>query len=249
MAFVHAAAHSQAAASGEGAFTVTPAFVTAFVDRGAYMSGLSFRPTVAYSKGPLAFELFGNFPISDKVPGTADPQIDLAASYTWETAPGALAIEPSVLLSTFPRADTDEGFYRAICELGVSFRCELAEGLNASLGFWRDVVQKGGGYELGLEYSAPFRLRGLGAELSARIGRYDLSDTVINAPEKVRNYGDYLYAGVSIPYEFSDKSKLAVGWCYAKGTRNYTQAGHGEREPNPCAVGRGVFTFSFSRPF
>jgi len=239
----------QEPAAKEGLFTVAPALVSAFMDRGVYMSGLSFQPTVAYTRGPFALELFGNFPVSGRIPGAPYPQIDVTASYSWDMAPDVLTVAPSVLLSTFPRADTGNGYYRAICELGVSFGFAPAAGLCAALDLWRDVVQKGGGCELGIEYSLPFNLHGAGAELSALMGRYGLSDTEANAPEKVRNRGNYFGAGVCFPFELSKKTKMTVGWSYAKGAHNHTQAGQGEVEPNPHAVGRGVFTFSFSRSF
>jgi len=245
MLLIHASAHSQEAT--EGAFTVTPALVTAFIDRGVYTSGLSFQPTVTYSRGAFAFELFGNFPISGRIPGTPYPQIDFTTSYSWDIAPDVFTVVPRVLLSTFSQADTAEGFHKAICELGVTFGCTPVGDLCATLDLWRDVVQKGGGCELGIEYSLPFKLHGASAELSALIGRYDLSDTVPNAPEKIRNKGDYFSAGVSFPFELSNTSKLTVGWCYAKGTHNHTWAGQGEPEPNPHAIGRGIVTMSYSR--
>jgi len=242
-------AFSQEAAGKEGVFTVTPALVTAFIDRGVYMSGLSFQPTVAYTKGGFDLELFGNFPVSGRIPGAPYPQIDLTASYSWDIAPDVFTVAPSILVSTFPQADTGEGYYRAICEVGVSFGCAPADSLCATLDLWRDVVQKGGGCELGVEYSLPFKLHGAGVELSALIGRYTLSDTEANAAEKVGNKGDYFSAGVCFPFELSKKTTMTVGWCYAKGAHNHAQVGEGERESNPHAVGRGIFTFGFSRSF
>jgi hypothetical protein len=249
MAFAHVPAYSQDAAAQKGTITVTPSFVSAFMDRGVYLSGLSFQPTIEYSRGALSLELFSSFPISDKIYGTSDPQIDFTASYAWNMGTSAFAIVPSMLLSTFPRANADEGFYKATCEPSVSFKYAIADILNLSLGFYYDIVMKGGGYELGVDFLLPLKPIGIDVELSALAGRYDMSDTEANALSKVRNYGDYLHAGVSVPFELSNKSKLAVGWGYAKGTHNHILVGQGEMELNPHAIGRGFFTLVFSHSF
>jgi hypothetical protein len=249
MLFAHVPAHSQTAATQRGTVTITPSFVSAYMDRGVYLSGLSFQPTVAYSRGALNLELFSSFPISDKIYGTSEPQIDFSASYAWSMGTSAFAMVPSILLSTFPRANADEGFYKATCEPSVSFKCAIGENVNLALGFYHDIVMKGSGYEIGADCLLPLKPIGIDIELSVLAGRYDMSDTEANALAKVRNNGDYFHAGASVPFELSSKSKLAVGWHYAKGTHNHVQVEHGEKELNPHAIGRGFFVLSFSRSF
>jgi len=80
------------------------------------------------------------------------------------------------------------------------------------------------------------------------IGRFDLSNST-NEPEKVRNTGDYFQAGALVQYELSAKSKINIGWYYAKGTNNKLWDAHGIVEKNPDAIGRGVFQFGFSQSF
>jgi hypothetical protein len=108
---------------------------------------------------------------------------------------------------------------------------------------------KGGGFEFGFDYSIPLKPLDIDIELSALIGRYDMSDSSANKYIKERNKGDYFQFGVSIPYEFSKKSKLDVGWHFAKGTNNFIQVGGGIKESNPNAVGRGFLSLSFSHSF
>jgi hypothetical protein len=249
MAFAHAPAHSQTATTQEGTITIAPSIVSAYMDRGVYLSGLSFQPAVEYSKGELNLELFSSFPISDKIYGTSDPQIDFTASYAWNIGASAFTMTPSILLSTFPRANADEGFYKATCESSVTFECAITDYLSLSLGFYYDLVMKGGGYEFGVDFLLPLKPIGIDVEFSVLAGRYDMSDTEANAPIKVRNIGDYFHAGASVPFKLSDKSKLALGWGYAKGTHNHVQVGEGEMELNPHAIGRGFFTLAFSQTF
>ena len=239
---------SQSIADSEGTLTVTPSFVSAYMFRGVRYGGFSFQPAIEYSKGPLDLGLAFNFPISDKIPGTCDPEIDFTASYTWTVVPDVFTITPGASLYTYPRAKKDDGFYKATFEPSVSFGYSIDD-LKFSLNLYYDTVMEGPTYEFGIEYSIPLRQLDTEIELSALIGRYDWDDSVAGWPIKINNKGDYFQAGVSIPYEFSKKSKLIAGWYYTKGTNNYFRFGNDPKESNPDAIGRGVFSLSFSHSF
>ena len=245
-ALIAAPLHSQSEDS-EGIFTVTPSFVPVFMNRGARQSDFSFQPTIEYSKGPLSLELFCNFPISDKIPGAADPQLDFAAHYTWIIAPNLLTVKSGVTLSTLPRANKDDGIHKATWEPSVCFGYTWND-IDFLLNFYYDITMKGSTYEFGIDYSIPLQHLGFDVELSALVGRCGWSEAEVNANLKVANNGNYWQAGVAIPYEFSKKSKLVVGWHYVEGFNNHFYVG-GERIPNYDAVGRGVFNVSFSTRF
>jgi hypothetical protein len=237
--------HAQTMTESEGTFTVTPSLVSAYMFRGVRLGGLSFQPAVEYSKGPLSLQLYSNFPVSDKIPGTCDPEFDLGASYTWTVVPEVFTIKPGIMLYTFPTADTNDGFYKATCEPNVSFGYNLGD-MSLSLNLYYDIVMKGATYELGADYSIHVQSTGLDIELSALIGKYDWSDSVADDVIKIRNSGNYFQAGVAIPYEFSKRSSLSIGWYFAKGTNNYY---YPSREPNPNAIGKGFFSVSYSFSF
>jgi hypothetical protein len=247
MGLITTHSHAQSMSEHEGTLTITPSFVSAYMFRGFRLGGFSFQPIVEYSKGPLSLDLFTNFPIADKILGSSDPEIDFSVSYAWNIVPNLFTIKPGVWLYTYPRADKDKGFYKVTCEPYLSFDYTLND-MVFSLNFYYDFTLKGGGYEFGFNYSIPIKSIELDIELSALIGRYDLSDST-NEPTKVKNKGDYFQAGVSIPYEFSSKSKLSVSWYYTKGTNNYFYYQSGIKESNPDAIGRGVFQLSFSQSF
>jgi len=235
--------YSQAMSENKGTLTITPSYASTNMFRGVRYGGLSFQPTIEYSKGPLSLSLPTSFPVSDKIDGVCDPEIDLTASYTWDIVPNKFTIKPGFWIYGYPRAYEDT--YKFQFEPNIAFGYTFKD-IVFSLNFYYDLVFQGGGYELGLDYSIP--IKPLDIELSALFGSFDQSNTT-NEPVKVRNKGDYFQAGISIPYEFSSKSKLIFGWCYTKGMNNYTQKVGGVKESNPDAVGCGVFQLSFSQSF
>jgi len=160
------------------------------------------------------------------------------------------AIKPGFCLYTYPRAKTDDGYYKATFEPSLSLEYTLND-LVFSLSYYYDFTMKGGGYEFGINYSIPIKPLEIDVELSALIGRYDQSDVTYRVDKedpKEGNKGDYYQAGISIPYEFSSKSKLSVGWYYTKGINNYIYIGK-DKAPYEDAIGRGVFQVSFSQSF
>jgi hypothetical protein len=246
-AFAAAPSYAQTMAGDEGTFTITPSFVSAYMFRGVRLGGLSFQPLVEYSKGRLVLGLQSNFPISDKIPGTCDPEFDLTASYSWTIVPDTFTIKPGIALYTYPRADADDGFYKATCEPSLSFGYSLGD-MDFAFNYYYDIIMKGATYEFGVNYLIPAKSIGFDIELSALVGKYDWSDSVADDVRKTRNKGSYLQTGVAISYEVSKRSSLNIGWCFAKGTNNYYYA-ENSKESNPDAIGKGFFNVSYSFTF
>jgi len=235
----------------EGTFTVTPSFVSDFMFRGARLGGFSFQPMVEYSKGSLDLGLWCNFPLADKrlyQDVYSDPEFDLTASYTWSIVPDVFTIKPGFTLYTYPRAKKEDGFFKATVEPNVSFGYAVGP-MSFSANFYYDIVMEGPTYEFGVDCSIPAKVFEI--ELSALIGTYDWSDSVAGETTKYGLKGNYWQAGIAIPFEFSENSKLTVGWYYAKGLNNksyWTEDGSKIIETNPD-IGRGVFNVSFSQSF
>jgi hypothetical protein len=237
---------SQTVAESEGRFTISPTIVSAYMFRGVRQGGLSFQPTIGYQKGPLELELFANFPISDRIPGTCDPEIDFGLYYTWTLVPEIFSIKPGLLLYTYPSAKESDGQNIATFEPSVFFEYSIGD-LTFSLNCFYDIVLRGPTYELGAEYLIHAKPLHLDFELSALTGRYDWSDSDAGGIRK-RNAGNYFIAGAAIPIEFSKKSSLKVGWYFSKGTNNYLHYS-GIRESNPGAIGKGFIEASYSFSF
>ncbi|MCL1908021.1 MAG: hypothetical protein FWG12_01485 [Holophagaceae bacterium] len=227
---------SQSTADSKGTFTIAPSYVSDFMFRGMRLGGPSFQPTVEYSKGPLTVGVWSNFPISKKIEGVSDPEFDIYASWDWQLVPDALTIRPGITAYTFPRAENKDGFYQATYEPNLSLVYSVCD-IDFTGTVYYDLVMKGPTYEFGIDYSVPIKPLGIGLELSALAGSYDWSESE-KSTEKIEASGKYWQAGISIPYEFSDNSRIVAGWYYAEG-----------KEKNSDAFGRGVFNISFSYSF
>jgi len=138
----------------EGTLTITPSFLSSYMSYGVWTGGFCFQPTIEYSKGPVSLELFANFPISDKVQGTSDPEIDYSAYYTWDIVPDIFTIKPGVCLYTYPRANEDDGFYKTTWESRISFDYTFNKTIFSLYGYY-DVTMKGGGWEFGAKRLIP----------------------------------------------------------------------------------------------
>jgi hypothetical protein len=242
--------YSQSPDEAKGIFTVTPAFVSFQTFRGKYEGGPSFQPALNYSKGPLALELFANFPLTNEIPAP-DPvehEIDFTAKYQWSIIPDAFAIESAVTLYTFPRLINEDGVYNYQIEPNLSFIYSIGH-IDFLLTYYYDIVLKGPSYEAGIDWSVPIKDSSFGLEGWARIGRYDWSDTEPDNPTKVRYKGDYFNTGISVLYEFTKNTKLNVGWCYEKGTNNFIHHEHLPKVPDPVAVSRGYFNAALAYSF
>ena len=247
-ALIAAPSHAGNPDDSEGTFTVTPAYVSEFMFRGARYGGASFQPMIEYSKGPLDLELWCNFPLADKIEGVSDPEFDLTASYTLTIVPNAFTIKPGFTLYTFPRAKKEDGFYKATFEPKVSFSYTAGD-ISFALNLYYDLVMEGPTYEFGVDYSIPVKASNFNfeLELSALIGKYDWADSVADSGTKEGIKGDYWQAGLAVPFEFSKSSKLVIGWYYAEGINTKSYAG-AARDSLPD-VGHGVFNVSFSHSF
>src|SRR5688572_8789027 len=66
-------APAPAPAAPSTSWTLTPAFVSQYMFRGARLGGPSFQPAIEYGANNLVLGLWSNFPIADKVDGQSDP--------------------------------------------------------------------------------------------------------------------------------------------------------------------------------
>jgi hypothetical protein len=242
--------YSQSPEGAKGTFTITPTYVSSQTFRGVHEGEMSFQPTLGYSKGSLALELFGNFPLTDEIhaPDPVEHEIDLTGRYRWDILPGAFAIESAVALYAFPRLMNEDGAYKYQIEPNLSFIYSIGR-IDFVGTYYYDFVIKGPTYEAGIDCSLPIKDFGFEIAGSARIGRYDWSDTAPNTPSKVRNSGDYFKAGISLQYELPKSATLNLGWYYEKGTSNYIQVGHSRKLPDPGAISYGYLSVALAYSF
>ncbi|MBI2496768.1 MAG: hypothetical protein HYV75_02170 [Opitutae bacterium] len=139
----------------------------------------------------------------------------------------------------------------------ASYTVELPHGLSLVPGFnlytYPDAAKSDGYYPLTVEPSLGLNCTigpvQFSPKLTATIGTFRLSDIEPDTSPAIKNWGDYRLVGVAVPYQFSPHSSITIGWAYTTGTNNYLKQGTAGREANPDAVGRGVFTLSYTCTF
>ena len=230
-------------AAPTSSWVVTAPFVSQYMFRGVRLGGPSFEPSVEFDSGNLALGVWTNFPISDKVVGQSDPEIDPYGSYTF-TINDASSLALGFTWYNYPAADESNGFYKSTFEPSVAFNYTVA-GIKFTPKIYYDMVLKGPTYELNAAFALP--LKDLGTELDflATVGTFIWDDSIKGATPDIKNYG----VGVTAPIAISANSKILVGIAYTKGGNNYFKQSGSPKSENTAAVGRGVVTLGYTVTF
>ena len=226
---------------------VTPSAVSQYMFRGSRLGGPSFQPSVEVDSGNLAVGVWANTPISDKVPGQSDPEVDPYGSYTFSVN-DTFSIVPGFTWYNYPNANTDNGFYKSTFEPNIAINYTL-DGVKLTPKYYYDVVLKGPTYELTAAYTIPLKEANTELDFTATAGTYIIRDAAKGADPRVKNWGDYYLIGVSAPFALTKESKLIVGFAYTKGSGNYFKQGSFPKIENTSAGGRGVVTLSYVYTF
>jgi uncharacterized protein (TIGR02001 family) len=226
---------------------VTPSVVSQYMFRGVRLGGPSFEPSVEVDSGNLAIGVWANTPISDKVPGQSDPEIDPYGSYTFKVN-DSLSVVPGFTWYNYPDANTGNGFYKSTFEPNLALNYTVS-GVQFTPKVYYDVVLKGPTYELTATYAVPLKDAGTELDFTAVGGTYIWDNSVKGVSPDVKNWGNYYLVGVAAPFALSKESKLTVGFAYTKGDGNYYKQGSAPKGVNPAAVGRGVVTVSYAYTF
>ncbi|MFA5265557.1 MAG: hypothetical protein WC378_17190 [Opitutaceae bacterium] len=225
---------------------VTPSVVSQYMFRGVRLGGPSFQPSVEVDSGNLAIGVWANKPITDKVPGQSDPEIDPYGSYTFAINDN-FSIQPGFTYYTYANAETSNGYYKDTFEPSIAANYSVGN-LKLTPKIYYDVVLDGPTYELNIFYAVPLKDQSTEFDFVATVGTFDWADSIKGATPKVKNKGDYFLIGVSVPFQITTTQKLVLGIAYTKGSSNdFTQAG--VTTPNAAAVGRGVATISYAITF
>ena len=247
LGFANAQTPVTAAAPASSSIMLLPSVVSQYMFRGERLGGPAFQPSLECDCGNLAVGVWASTPLKDKVPNQSDPEIDPYGSYTFNVN-DSFSIVPGFTLYTYPRTDVSQGFYRATFEPSVAVNYTVS-GVKFTPKIYYDVILKGPTYELTAAFTVP--LKDLGSELdfTAVGGTYKWTDAARNASPSLTNYGDYYLGGVSMPFQITKESKLALGVAYTKGTGNYFKTSGSPKLQNSAAVGRGVATLSYTYTF
>jgi uncharacterized protein (TIGR02001 family) len=240
-------AFGQAAAPTPATWTLTPAVVSQYMFRGVRLGGPSFEPAVEFDQGNVALGVWSNFPLQDKVPGQSDPEIDPYGSYKF-VVNDAFSVQPGFTWYTYVNAEPNNGFYRTTFEPNLALNYTVG-GVTLTPKLYYDVVLSGATYELNAAYALPVKEIGSELDFAATIGTYDWSKALARQTPDAKGRGDYWLVGVTLPYQVTRTSKVALGIAYTRGSNNYFEQAGSPRVPNMGAVGRGVVTLSYAVTF
>lgn len=215
--------------------------------RGVRLGGASFQPSVEFDSGSLAIGVWSNFPISAKVPGQSDPEIDPYGSYTFAIN-DSFSVVPGFTWYNYPDADKTVGFYKSTFEPSVAVNYTIG-GFKLTPKIYYDVVLKGATYELTGAFAVPLKDAGTELDFTGTVGTYKWDEALEDTSPSVKNWGDYWLVGVSAPFAVTTSSKFVVGFAYTKGSNNYYKQASFPKTANAGAVGRGVVTISYAITF
>lgn len=227
--------------------TLTPSFVSQYMFRGQRLSGESFQPVVEATYGNLGLGVWSSFPIQDKATGASDPEIDPYGYYT-VTINDKLSVVPGFTFYTYPKANTNAGFYRSTFEPSVALNYTVV-GVKLTPKLYYDFTLEGPTGELSAAYALPLKDLGTEMDFSATYGEYLQKNAVRNSLPDTKVWGNYWWVGVSMPYQITKNSKLTVGFGYAKGDDAFVKTGSAPKVPNSLAMGRGVVSLSYAWTF
>jgi uncharacterized protein (TIGR02001 family) len=240
-------APAPAPAAPSTSWTLTPAFVSQYMFRGARLGGPSFQPAIEYGANNLVLGLWSNFPVADKVDGQSDPEFDIYGSYKF-VVNDSFSVQPGFTVYAYPDAEESNGFYKSTFEPNIAFNFS-ASGVNITPKFYYDTVLKGPTAEINLGYSIPLKEMGTSLDLAGTYGTFMWKAFAENTSPDIKNWGDYLVVGASMPFQINPTNKITLGVAYHKGSNNYLKQGSAPRSENSAAVGRGVVSIAWAIAF
>ena len=245
-----APAPAPAPAAPSSSWTVTPTFVSQYMLRGARLGGPSFEPSIEYDAGALALGVWANTPISDKVVGQSDPEIDPYGSYTMDLVKDKLTLQPGFIWYNYPNAKKKDGFYKLTFEPSLALNWMPQDGVKITPKVYYDVVLSQLLFEFNAAYNLPLKDAGTELDFLGTVGTFKASDAFESTSPAMKNWGNYWLVGVSAPFQIvKDTQKLILGIAYTKGSDNFFKQGTTPKFSNTAAVGRGVITVSYAITF
>ena len=224
--------------------TFIPTLVSQYMYRGMRYGGVSLQPTVDFRSGGLNAGFWGNFPLSNKVRGVSDPELDLYGSYTRTLSARTAAVVGGTWYH-FPRAEASDGYHRQTFEPNLAFTYTV-DGFRLTPKVYYDIVREGFTAEVSAFYAYPLTRIGSELDFTPEIGSFEWRDAVEGPSPATKQSGDYWSVGVAMPYQITSNGAVTLGFAYVKGTGHALKQGTAPRRQNPAAMGRGVVSLSFS---
>ncbi len=228
--------------------TASVATVSQYMFRGQRLGGLSLQPSLevgGMAGGGLALGIWASKPLSGRIPGVSDPEVDFYGSYT-TTLGDNLTFVPGFTYYFYP--NLSNLVHKATFEPSVALNYTIS-GVKLTPKVYYDLTLAGPTWEISGSNSVALASLGVTVDLFATFGTYKLTDVAKDTSPKVKNWGNYFSAGFSIPFQISTTSKLSLGWAYHEGWGNKFKQGNAPQASNTLQAVRGVASINYSLSF
>jgi len=202
---------------------------------------------VEYDRQNLGVGVWANTPLTNKVPGQSDPEVDPYAWYRWPISE-AVSLQPGATVYLFPRAEPANGFYRATVEPNLAVNV-TTHGVTFTPKIYYDVALRGPTYELNAAYALPLKEIGSELDFYAAVGEYTWDASVARSQPRTRARGRYGSFTATLPFQISARSKIVASIGYVAGWDATLRAGGGPRVSNALAARRVVATLGYAVTF
>lgn len=239
------AAGAFAAASDEGAWSVTSAIASHYLFRGVRVSGASLQPSLDYAAGDFAGGVWSSIGLDDHASSDADPEVDFYGAYTLRGDSEVWNVVPGFTLYTFPDARRKNGYRNSTFEPNLAVNVTAA-GILLTPRIYYDLTRAGATYELTAAAALP--LQNLGTELviAATAGTFKWNSAGGGSSSDTKNWGDYWLVTMSAPVTISARSSLELAVTYSEGRNNFFKTAGQPKVENANAIGRAAVTLRYT---
>jgi uncharacterized protein (TIGR02001 family) len=224
-------------------FTASPTLVSQYMFRGLRYGGASMQPWLGANAGGFSGGIWTSVPLSARVSGQSDPEIDPYVSYN-QTLGSGVTLTPGFVAYLYPDAPLNKGAYRSTYEPSVSISVPVA-GVQVTPKVSYDLVRQATTLELASAAAIPLKDIGTELDFNADVGTTRQSAAVNTSGNSLaagKSSQDYWLAGVTLPFQVTTTAKVSVGYAYSRGFDAWIQSGALPRSPNPLAAARSIFT-------
>lgn len=236
---------SSAASGDEGAWSVTPAFVSQYLFRGARVAGASFQPSLDYAAGSFAAGVWSSAAFSHRAGGDSDPEFDFYGTYSFSNDAGTIDVVPGFWLYTYPDAERSDGYHSLTFEPNLAVNLYVG-GIRLTPTLYYDVTLEGATWELTAAFAVPLKQLGTTIEFLATAGTFKWDNVTAGASPKEKNWGDYYTIGARLPVTISTRSQIALGLTHSIGRNNFFKQAGAPKYENPDAGSHTAVTLSYT---
>jgi hypothetical protein len=219
--------------SPELVITVTPTWMSEFNYRGRMVGGSSFMVPIDLNYGNFSYEIWAASDLSIR----SNQEIDYSANYSINLG-GDILLKPGITIYTYPKQDSEFGFYNDYNGIGLGYYSSELEpnvALEFNLGDVHMAPQiaydrqvKSTTYELNADYD--YKVSAINSKINffVTIGQtYVANASLVRLPPRVIESFSYYTAGFLVPYKLAKHFTIKAGWQYDYGS------GYVKREIRP----------------